>query len=160
VSGPRWWEMLRLRLLPRVPSRITMTDRTKWAAVEKAFRSGSAQAAHVHHAATFLLFDAWLFVTRSIQSPAESPFLALARLTQSIDAPELRVAHCLRDIAYGHEGAEAELRALMRSQDPATHRMFQEALVSYDGPSQGGGRHEISPAPNPKDSRRGKKRRD
>ena len=159
VEGPHWSEMLRLRLLPRIPTRITITDRAKWALVEQAFRFGSAKHADIHHAATFLLFDAWLFATRSIGEAAESPLLAIAELTREDAAPELRVAHCLRDIAYGRMAGETELRALLRSEDPATRRMFEEALVIYDQPSDEGGPVEILATPNRENPRRGKRRR-
>jgi len=130
LGGAHWWEMFRLRLLPRVLSRITIAEADRWKAVEGAFESGTATDADVQHAATFLILDLWLWVTRCYKRAEESYFLHLAELTRGSNLPELRVAHCLRDIGYGDKSAVARLRAMIRSKDPATRRVFRDAFVS------------------------------
>ena len=119
--------MLRLRVLPRIPSRITIADPELWKDTEDSFRKGRATEADVHHAACFLLLDIWLWVTECYAQPKDSRFRGLVELTRGHSAPELRVAHCLRDIAHGSKSREADLGAMLESADPATRRMFVEA---------------------------------
>ena len=127
-----WWEMLRLRLLPQIPARITIANPELWQSVELAFESGKATEADVHHAATFLLLDIWLWVTGCYDLPRASRFHNLAELTRASTAPELRIAHCLRDIAHGNESREADLRAMLGSEDPATRRLFIDSFWIND----------------------------
>lgn len=96
--------------------------------MEATFESGSPTEADVHHAATFLILDIWLWVTECYAEPRASRFHNLAQLTRKNPAPELRIAHCLRDIAQGDESREPDLKAMLTSQDPATRRMFVDAF--------------------------------
>lgn len=122
-----WSEFIRLRLLPQIPARITIAQPARWRQVEVAFEQGSAAESDVHHAASIILLDIWLWVTHSYENPQDSPFKQLADLTYEIDAPELRVAHCIRDIAHGKRSRQAELAAMVKSKDPVLHRLFQQA---------------------------------
>lgn len=135
VPRSHWWEMLRLRLLPQIPSRITIANPTLWQSVELAFQSGNVTEADVQHAATFLLLDIWLWVTECYKEPQASRFHQLAELTRASAAPELRITHCLRDIAHGNEAREADLQAMLQSKDPATRRMFIDSFWLDDDDS-------------------------
>lgn len=128
TPSPHWWEVFRLRVLPKIPGRITIADAGLWRSVESAFASGKATEAEIEHAATFLLLDIWLWVTECYETPDKSRFRILAELTRDNSAPQLRVAHCLRDIAHGDESREADLRDMIGSGDPATQRMFVDAF--------------------------------
>ena len=127
-GSPHWWEAIRLRLLPQIPGRITIANADLWRSVELAFASDQASEADIEHAAVFLLLDIWLWLTKSYQKREASQFRRLAGLTRGHSAPQLRVAHCLRDIAHGDESREADLSAMMQSDDPATQRMFVDAF--------------------------------
>jgi hypothetical protein len=38
------------------------------------------------------------------------------------------VAHCLRDIAHGDKSRSADLKKMVKSNDPAYRRLFEEAF--------------------------------
>ncbi len=124
----QWWEALRLCGLPQVPGRITLTDPQVWQHTEEAFVQNRAGETDCLHAASQLLFDVWLWLFGGHDDPGQSPFPTLAQLTRHIDSPPLRVAHCIRDLAYGDESRAAELVALVRSEDPAYRTLFEEAF--------------------------------
>jgi hypothetical protein len=136
--GPHWWEMLRVRLLPRIPSLITVTDPQRWISVEEAFASDRATRADAQHAATFLLLDAWLCETQYHSQPNDSRFHRLASLTRESRDPELRIANCIRDIALGDKSRTRDLRAILRSRDPAVRQMLVDAFLVDPGDQQEG----------------------
>jgi hypothetical protein len=125
---PQWWEALRMRGLPQVPRRITLADPHVWQLTEEAFASHGAGETDCLHAASQLLLDAWLWFAGAHDHPDKSPFASLVRLTRPVDAPPLRVAHCIRDLAYGDESRANDLVAMVRSKEPAYRRLFEEAF--------------------------------
>ena len=124
----QWWEALRVRFLPMVPQRITMFDEAEWKQVETAFEAGNAGETEVYGAAWQLLFDAWLYIFEYYKSPDESIFSHLADLTREMDDPSLRIAHCIRDLAYGDESRTDDLIAMVRSDDPGYRTIFEACL--------------------------------
>jgi hypothetical protein len=122
-----WCEALRVRFLPRVPARITLTNPNVWHRTLPAFRNNVATAADCSSAAAQLLLDVWLYVTDAISLREESPFAALASLTRQSTVAELRIAHCIRDLAYGDNSRADDLRAMVESDDPELVRVFRRA---------------------------------
>lgn len=120
----QWCEALRVRSLPRVPNLITWVDPTVWKRTLLAFRSSKQELSDCRHAASQLLLDIWLFVFDCIDSPSQSPFFELAELTQRHPSVYLRVAHCLRDLAYGDETRADDLKAMVKSEDPEYRQLF------------------------------------
>lgn len=125
---PHWIEALRIGVLPHVPGRITLTNPAIWRRTLKAYRSGLATQSDHEHAASQLLLDNWLFMVSYHNDKKSSPFRELAELTREIDAPLLRIAHCLRDLVYGNENRTQDLVVMVQSDDPAYVRIFEDAF--------------------------------
>ncbi len=79
-------------------------------------------------AANQLMFDIWLFIHEHHDEPKESPYAELAAATRDMDEPALRIAHCLRDLAYGDESRGDDLVEMVQSDDPDYRALFVEAL--------------------------------
>ena len=121
----QWWEALRVDFLPKVPERINLFDQAVWRQVENAFANGKAGETEVYRAAWQLLFDSWLYIFGYYSSPAETIFGNLADLTRTIDAAPLRIAHCIRDLAYGDTSRADHLLAMVESQDLEYRSIFE-----------------------------------
>lgn len=124
----QWEESLRTLFLPSVPERMDVMDQANWRAVEERYASGSLSERDDDFAAWLLLLDSRLWIGEVYQTPEESYFVRLATLTRDSSAPPLRFAHCIRDLAYGDESRTDDLVNMVRSEDPAYRRMFEECL--------------------------------
>jgi hypothetical protein len=125
---PQWREALRVCYLPTIPQRITLFDETWWKQTETAFAKGDINDIEIYSAAWQLLFDTWLYVFEYYQSPEESLFSRLADLTRTRTEPPLRIAHCIRDLAYGDESRTKDLVAMVKSEDPEYRAIFETCL--------------------------------
>ena len=123
-----WWEALRVGFLPKIPTRITLFNEAKWKQVEQAFEKGNFGETEIYSAAWQLIFDCWLFFIGYHNTREESTFEHLAQLTQNIDAPPIRIAHCIRDLAYGDESRADDLVAMVKSDDPRYREIFERCL--------------------------------
>ena len=79
--------------------------------VEQVFWKGNIRETEIYFAAWLLIFDVWLYIYDYHNSPEESNFKGLAQITVNIDKPPLRIAHCIRDLAYGDESRADDLEA-------------------------------------------------
>jgi hypothetical protein len=70
----------------------------------------------------------WLWFAEYHDERDHSPFASLAQLTRHIDSPPLRVAHCIRDLAYGDASRADDLLAMVRSEEPEYRKLFEEAF--------------------------------
>jgi hypothetical protein len=111
-----------------VPERITLVNPAIWRRTLQAFRDSTADDQDCRHTASQLLLDIWLYLTQCVNSPQESPFAELADLTRSHDSACLKVAHCLRDIAYGDTSSAADLTAMVESDNPSFQQIFRKAF--------------------------------
>lgn len=59
---------------------------------------------------------------------ASISFDRLAILTRRDRTPELRIAHCLRDIAFGNKSRIDDFRSMLTSSDPELRRVFVDAF--------------------------------
>jgi hypothetical protein len=75
-----------------------------------------------------LIHDFWLYFHGYHNNLESSPFTRLAELTQNLNFPPLHLAHCLRDLAYGDKNRTADLKAMVKSTDPAYQQMFRDAM--------------------------------
>lgn len=121
----QWWEALRFNFLPHIPQRITIYNETTWRKVENAFATGKAGETEVYNAAWQILFDSWLYIFGYYKSPNESIFSNLVQLTDAIDAAPLRIAHCIRDLAYGDASRTDDLISMVKSNDPEYRKIFE-----------------------------------
>ncbi|HEX8652002.1 MAG TPA: NACHT domain-containing protein [Pyrinomonadaceae bacterium] len=121
----QWWEALRVDFLPNVPQSVLTYTESEWKRVERAFAEGTAGETEVYNAAWQLIFDAWLYLAEFDQSQNESIFSSLVELTRNNDEPPLRIAHCLRDLAYGDESRIGDLVTMVNSDDPAYREIFE-----------------------------------
>jgi hypothetical protein len=124
---PQWSEALRVRFLPNVTERITLLDPKLWQRTLHAFQDKTATEAECLNAASQLLLDIWLYLFGSINGREESPFSELAVLTVRSKSSELRIAHCIRDVAYGDHSRIDDLKAMLGSDDPDLVRIFRRA---------------------------------
>ena len=124
----QWWEALRVAFLPKIPQRITLFDETMWKQVENSFETGDAGETEIYSAAWQLLFDSALYIWGYYKSSDESIFGRLAELTRQMDAPPLRIAHCIRDLAYGDKSRTDDLVAMVKSDDPQYREIFESCL--------------------------------
>lgn len=76
-----------------------------------------------------LFHETWLHLEGADSKHSDSPFTRSAEVTRDIDHPALRVAHCLRDLAHGHEDRSDDLVAMVSSNDPAYREMFRDAML-------------------------------
>jgi energy-coupling factor transporter ATP-binding protein EcfA2 len=125
---PQWSETIRVRTLPQIPTRLTLAEPRVWESTIEAFRRHHADATDAEHAASQLLLDVWLWSEGHHDRPEQSPFRELAELTRFSDAPMLRIAHCIRDIAYGTKPRIADLKAMVESAEPAYRKIFEDAF--------------------------------
>lgn len=120
-----WREALRVRFLPRVPERINDFDEKVWEQTKEAFEKEKYGETEVYRAAFQLLFDACLYIDGYYEAHREPLFDRLADLTRTIDAPPLRIAHCIRDLAYGNKSRTEDLVAMVKSDNPGYREIFE-----------------------------------
>ena len=123
-----WEEALQTLFLTSVPERMDFMNPATWSAVEERYASGLLHKGDDDFAAWLLLLDSWLWIGEVHQTPQDSNFVRLASLTRSSAAPSLCFAHCIRDLAYGDESRTQDLVEMVRSEEPAYRRMFEEFL--------------------------------
>ena len=124
LPQPQWSEAINVAFIPTIPSRNRMYDESTWRNVEQAFESGEAGETEIYRAAWLLLLDIYFYF---IEDYNLSYFKRLADLTRDSDAPALRIAHCLRDLAYGDIAKAVAFRELVNSDDPAYRSIFERS---------------------------------
>ena len=76
-----------------------------------------------------LLIDSWLWIYEGFDDPGDSPLASLAAATREIDEPPLRIAHCIRDLAYGDASRTSTISShWVKSEDPAYRSIFERCL--------------------------------
>jgi hypothetical protein len=123
-----WREALQHCFVPKIPERLWLHRPDTWERTAASFAEGSASNNDLFAAAWMLLHDLWLHLEHNNAGPDASPFADLARLTRDVDHPALRIAHCLRDLAYGDEDRAGDLAAMVASDDPSYQELFREAM--------------------------------
>ena len=114
-----------MRFLPRVPKLMAPYYSEEYArGVEEAFDKKSVESERVYAAAWMLMLDVWLWVHEGFDEPDESPYKRIAQLTRDVDEAPLRIAHCIRDLAYGDESRADNLVEMVESDEPAYKDIF------------------------------------
>ena len=98
--------------------------------METVLAEGKATPPDRELAACLLLFDIWMWITECYPAPEASLFEWLAAITREDPLPELRVAHCLRDIAFGNQQRVTDLEAMVNSKKPEFKRLFVRRRVA------------------------------
>ncbi len=124
----QWWEALRVSLLPELPSRMILFKQNTLERVENALAHGTAGETEYYVAACELNIDSWLYQLGYYRSSDETMFRRLAELTQNINTPVLRIAHCIRDLAYGNQSRTRDLMSMVGSTDPEYRDIFENSL--------------------------------
>ncbi len=124
LSPTRLWREALVTRLPHVLVRARDRLLEAWRDCETAFAEGKALEGQHYLAGEMLLFDAGLYLIGALNSVDESPFRELAEQTRTHESPPLRIAHCLRDLAYGDASRADDLVAMVHSQDPAYRDIF------------------------------------
>ena len=99
-----------------------------WKQVENAIEKGNAGETEIYGAAWQLIFDSWLYTFGYYKESEGSIFSHLADLTREMDAPPLRIAHCIRDLAYGDKSRTDDLVSMVHSEDPQYREIFETCL--------------------------------
>ncbi len=124
-----WVEALRVCFLPRIPQLVApFYNLSYWEQVEGAFATRNSDPNQCFAAAWLLLVDTWLFLYEVFDKPEDSPFQRLGELTRGTNEPQMRIAHCIRDLAYGDESRISDLVAMVRSPDRAYREIFERCL--------------------------------
>jgi hypothetical protein len=110
-----------------LPQKNTIKVEALWKKIETTFNKNKEGEPEIYTAAWLLIFDAWLYIYGYYQSKDESMSTHLADITRDIDAPPLRIAHCIRDLVYGDESRTEDLVSLVRSDDPEYREIFETA---------------------------------
>jgi hypothetical protein len=124
----QWFEALRIRFLATIPKQLMPFDQESWTEIASAFENNKFGKREVYTAASQMLMDAWLKVQGFYASKAPSLVERLAYLTSRIESPPLRIAHCIRDIAYGDEIRVGDLRTMVRSGEPDYRAIFERCF--------------------------------
>ena len=74
---------------------------------------------------TLLYTDNKIEELKHASTASRALFAELADATHNIDAAPLRIAHCIRDLAYGDESHNNDLTAMVASDDPAYRAIFE-----------------------------------
>lgn len=85
--------------------------------IEASFSNGVISIAHEFVAAWLLIFDSWLYVMNVYDSPDNSPFVGLVTLTRNSTAPALKLAHAIREHAFGDHAQTYYLSSMLQSLD-------------------------------------------
>lgn len=128
-SRAQWWEALRVDFAPKIQYRIPQLNGKMWRQVESSFGDKKADEAEEFVAAWQLLFDSWLYIYECYNSPKDSPFEKLAVLTSSSAAPALRIAHCIRDLAFGDKSRIGDFMRMADSDEPAYRSIFERCYL-------------------------------
>ncbi len=123
-----WREALKHCFVPRISERLWLYRPDTWDRTTAIFAEGIVSENDYFAAAWMLLHDLWIYVEHNDAGPDETPLADLARLTRNVDHPALRIAHCLRDLAHGHEDQADDLVAMVGSDDPAYQEIFRGAM--------------------------------
>lgn len=113
----QWQEALQSRFLRDVPEHLYIYEPSWWKESETIFKEGKPVEADYYIAAWQLLLDAWLYIYNYHDSSEKSPFSALAELTKDINEPSLRIAHCIRGLAYGNASRTDDFVEMVHSKD-------------------------------------------
>jgi len=119
-----WREAIERKFLPTVPDRIDFMKKSHWQQTYTNIKKGSSEPKDIYAAAWQLLFDVWLWCFEFYKTPEQSPFAEMAALTKHHDAAPLKIAHCLRDLAFGDESRTDDLIQMVKSKDPAFREIF------------------------------------
>jgi hypothetical protein len=145
--NPVWVEALRVSRLTMLPDRQPLVDPGAWRSALDAFTEGTADEQATWSAASQLFLDGALYMLgfhqpeddwldalgysgdmiaahRTTAAETQSLFAQLADNTRDRPDPALRIAHCIRDLAYGDESRAEDLKAMVESEDPAYHQIF------------------------------------
>ena len=144
-----WHEALRVAFLPTVPERIRLVDPQCWEETRDAFVTGERTEADIYAAASQLVLDGLLYIIGYHEPDADwlrevlhyeddkiaelqhaatesrALFAELADQTRNRGEAPLRVAHCMRDLAYGDKSRTDDLKAMVESNDPAYQEIFE-----------------------------------
>ena len=144
-----WHEALRVAFLPTVPERIRLVDPQCWEETRDAFVTGERTEADIYAAASQLVLDGLLYIIgyhepdanwlrevlhyeddkiaelQHAATESQALFAELADQTRNRGEAPLRVAHCIRDLAYGDKSRTDDLKAMVESNDPAYQEIFE-----------------------------------
>jgi energy-coupling factor transporter ATP-binding protein EcfA2 len=145
--NPVWGEALKVSQLTMLPDRQPLVEPAIWRSTLDAFANGTPHEQAIWMAACQLFLDGLLYTLgfyepknqwmHDMGYPNESiaahrataakvgvSLAELAAMTRHRPDPALRIAHCIRDLAYGDESRAEDLKAMVESDDPEYHQIF------------------------------------
>jgi hypothetical protein len=144
-----WCEALRVAFLPTVPEGIQLADPQWWEETRDTFIAGKVSETYTYAAASQLILDGLLYIMgyyepdlgwlrktliytddkieelKDASTASRALFAELADWTRNRDDAPLRIAHCIRDLAYGDESRNNDLTAMIESDDPTYREIFE-----------------------------------
>ncbi len=144
-----WSEALKIVFLPTIISRINLIDSKWWKETCYAFEVGTKSEEAIYAAAWQLIFDGILYICgyhkpnvdclRNMLKYTEAEIAEhqrnsaemqaiitkLAGYTRSYPSAALRIAHCIRDMAYGNDSRRNDLKDMLNSNDSAYREIFE-----------------------------------
>ena len=79
-----------------------------------------------------LCFDSWLYLVGYYNDPNESLFAHLADITSTLDNFPLRIAHFIRNTAYGNVPTAEEIKILIETLDKEDKLFMAEIFLPLD----------------------------
>ena len=129
---PHWRDALRSSFLPSIPQRNILFEKEIWNDVEISFKQGHASKLEKYFASWQLILDAWLKDNVKSDLINIDVFSQINELTRELDDPCLRIAHCIRDIAYGNNDRLKDLSRMVNSKDLAYKSIFEKCHWSVE----------------------------
>lgn len=121
----QWLETLRTNFLPKIPQKISILDKDIFKNIETAYEEKNVTETEIYLAASYLIFDSWLYAFKYYETPEDSMFKRLADLTREIDALPIKIAHSIRDLAYGDKSKINELKKMVISDSQENRSIFE-----------------------------------
>jgi hypothetical protein len=142
-----WQESLKVSRLLDLPDTQPLVDPAVWRVTQKSYASGHADGSAIWQAASLLFLDGSLYMLdfyepdeawlrqmgytdddlaahRATVIECRALLESIADQTRDRSEPALRIAHCIRDLAYGDESRADDLKAMVESRDPEYRRIF------------------------------------
>jgi hypothetical protein len=146
---PLWFETMTVLYLPTIPRRMAEINAGWLRETHHVFETGQVAESDIYAAALQLILDGGLFMLGYYEPPEQwrnleldptdalsekykseaaeikSQFERLVELTRKSASVPIRIAHCIRDLAYGDESRAQDLRAMVMSDDPDYRDLFE-----------------------------------
>lgn len=96
-----WWEALRNEMVHKDFSILDIFNEITIKKIESSFVDGTESELEIFIASCQIIFDTWLYMSNYYEEQSPSMFRDIIAITKDSIHKPIRLAHCVRDIAYG-----------------------------------------------------------